>query len=166
MKVLIRVISVLQIVGGLYGLIASCSGALANASRGAIAISVIIVAAVNLISLAAGVELWRGRPFGRWASIGVQALQLPKIISPAITFMISFGLDFWVYYYLQGARLTLGFEYRLLGFNQFFVNTQGAPTGFGISLVSCIFLAALLRYRPGAAPKDAMPLPPPDQPGH
>ena len=142
-KLLLRTISVLQIVGGVFGLGYTAWGY----PRGSIAIIPLVVIGINLLSLYAGVALWRGRSFGRTASIIVQAMQLPKIISPAIVFMISFGFDLWVYF-VKAELLTLGFEFRFLAFNQFYVNAEGAPLGFGISLVSCVFLAILLRYKP------------------
>src|SRR6266508_1080214 len=81
-KIWIRIISVLEIVGGLSG-IAFVGWEIAAAPTdhhplliGAIALLVYV------FSLVAGVTLWLERPFGRVASIVVQAIQLPKIYLP------------------------------------------------------------------------------------
>lgn len=54
----------------------------------------------------------------------------------------------------------LGFEFRLLAFNQLFISAQGAPIGLGVSVSAPIFLLVLIRYKPGAD-SDVYAVPPP-----
>src|SRR5262249_43826494 len=100
---------------------------------------------IYFLSLVAGVALWRDNSFGRKASIVVQAIQLPKIVSPLIIFTFSFGFDLWVHILLTRGFSSLGFEFKFLAFNQFFFNVQDAPFGLGVSIIACISLAMLLR---------------------
>jgi hypothetical protein len=48
---------------------------------------------VDIFSVVAGIALWCGTSFGRKASMVVQAIQLPKIISPALIFMFSLWIS-------------------------------------------------------------------------
>jgi hypothetical protein len=153
----LKIISVVEIVGGVSGIIAAALEVLGG-PNGSSAIFLLVFVAVNLLSLYAGVALWLGRSSGRIASIIVQALQLPKIVSPVVIYMISFGFDLYVYFVTGGGSTNAGFEIKLLTFSRFAVNVEDAPLGLGISLVSCIFLAMLLRYKP------AVSLPEPEHP--
>lgn len=115
---------------------------------------------IYLLSLLSGISLWRGRSFGRKASIIIQLIQLPKIISPALIFMFSFGFDFWIHYLLHGNFSTLGFEFRFLAFQQFFSGVEDAPLGFGLSIPAFIFLIILFNYKPGSVKDEFLPPPP------
>jgi len=159
----IRIISVLEIIGGVFGLAFMGFVVLTNPNPiGIFSLSLAILSVgIYVLSFAAGVALWRGLAFGRKTSIIVQALQLPKIFSPAVIFMFSFGFDVWINYLQSGESFNLGFQLRFLAFNQLFFNMQDAPTGFGVSIVSCIFLPMLLRYEPPTIVKDVLPPPPP-----
>ncbi len=154
-KIWIRIISVLEIVGGLSG-IAFVGWEIAAAPTdhhplliGAIALLVYV------FSLVAGVTLWLERPFGRVASIVVQAIQLPKYTSQLIVFMFSFGLDVYVYGMLTtNAQPVFGFELKFLAYNQLFVSLPDAPAGFGISISACVFLGMLLKFKPKRLTQD------------
>jgi hypothetical protein len=118
---------------------------------------------IYILSLVAGVALWRDNSFGRKASIVVQAIQLPKSVSPLIIFTFSFGFDIWAHILLTGEFSKLGFEFRSLADTEFLFNMQDAPFGLGVSITACIFLAMLLRHKPGRA-KEAAIFPPPPPP--
>ena len=160
-KVWLRVISVLEMIGGIFGLAFMGWVVLTNPINIFNIILAIVAVGIYVLSFAAGVALWRGRAFGRTASIIVQAIQLPKIFSPAIIFMFSFGFDVWIHYLQSRGFSNLGFELKLLAFNQLFFNVQGAPTGFGVSLTSCVFLTMLLSYKPQVKVEEALAPPPP-----
>ena len=148
-KIWIRIISFLEIVGGLSGIaFVVWEIVAAPPDRQPVAIGAIALA-VYVFSFIAGIALWLERPFGRVASIVVQAIQLPKYISQLIIFMFSFGLDVYVYGMLTpNAQPVFGFELKFLAFNQLFVNVPDAPVGFGISISSCVFIGMLLKFKP------------------
>lgn len=159
-KTLVRIIAALEMVGGVVG-VGFVVWWLSAAPVKALTILLApIPIGIYVFSLVAGVALWRGSPFGRRASIVVQLIQLPKIVSPQLIFMFSFGLDLWVHYLRTAEFANLGFEFRLLAFNQLFINAQGAPVGLGVSVIAPLFLLVLTRYKPGAA-SDVYAAPPP-----
>jgi len=149
LKIWIRIISILEIVGGLSGIALVVWEIVATPiERHTVAIGAIALA-VYVFSFIAGVALWLERPFGRVASIVVQAIQLPKYISQLVIFMFSFGFDAYVYGMLtNNAQPIFGLEFKFLAFNQLFVNVPDAPVEFGISISSCVFLGMLLKFKP------------------
>ena len=152
-----------EIVGGVFG-IGDVIWAVIVTHFNALALFLAhIPISIYILSLVAGVALWQDNLFGRKASIVVQAIQLPKIVSPLIIFTFSSGFDIWVQILLTREFSKLGFEFRSLADNEFFFNVQDAPFGLGVSITACIFLAMLLRHKPGRA-KEAAILPPPPPP--
>jgi hypothetical protein len=147
---------VLQIIGGLSG-IAFIGWALATQvseiSSASIGLGEILI---DVIGVVAGVTLWRGTSFGRRASMAIQFIQLPKIVSPAIVFMFSFGFDLWVH----ASPPLLGIQFAILGSNQVFLNVQNVPLDFGISITAIVALVILKKYKP-AVRIPLAPLPPP-----
>ncbi len=121
-----------------------------------------VAAALYVFSFVAGLLLWRGRPFGRQASMAVQVLQLPKLMSPQIAFMFSVGCDFWVHYLWREGFTVLGFELKLLAFHQIFINIPDAPLLLGVSVTAPFFLAVLGRYNPNPKGSREPPAPPVD----
>jgi hypothetical protein len=162
MKTWLRIIAVLEIIGGISGIGIMLWVLVATPTNIYTFIFAAIAAAIYILSLVAGIALWRRRRFGRTASIIVQCIQIPKIISPLVVFMFSFGIDLWVHYLRAAGLSNLGFEFRLGAFNQLFFYVPDAPVGFGVSVTGCIFLMMLLRYKPGQpSPETEPPLPPP-----
>jgi hypothetical protein len=157
-KIWIRIISVLEIVGGLSGIAFVVWELVAlPVDRHRVAMGAIALA-VYVFSFIAGVALWLGHPFGRLASIVVQAIQLPKYISQLGIFMFSFGFDAYVYGMLtNNAQPIFGFEFKFLAFNQLFLSVPDAPVGFGISISSCVFLGMLLKSKPKNLSRGASP---------
>jgi hypothetical protein len=163
-KTWVRIISVLEIFGGVFGIGLVIWELVVTPFNVLILILAPIPISIYIFSLVAGVALWRDNSFGRKASIVVQAIQLPKIVSPLIIFMFSFGFDLWVHILLTEGLSNLGFEFRFLAFSQLFFNVPNAPFGLGVSITACIFLAMLLRYKPGKAAIFPPPPPPPPPP--
>jgi len=152
-KFWIRLIAILEIVGGIFG-IAFVVLQLVARQTGLLFASIAL--AVYILSLVAGVALLRNRPFGRIGSIIVQCIQLPKYVSPLFVFMFSFGFDAYLYFALTNtANAITGFEFKFLAFNQLFVNVADAPVIFGVSIPASIFLAMLLKHRLRADSADA-----------
>ena len=149
-RVLLRIIAVLEMIGGVFGIFFVCWVALSSDLDLASMIVAGIEIAIFALSLASGIALWRRHPLGRKGSIVIQAIQIPKIVSPAIVFMFSFGFDVWIRY-LQGSRLSnVGFDLRLLANSQLFINVPNTPSGFGISISACVFLLPLIKPAPDA----------------
>jgi hypothetical protein len=148
-KIWIRLIAILEILGGLCGIVFQVQYFLAGPAERYALILAGIAFAIYLLSLVAGVTLLLERPFGRIASIVIQAIQFPKYMSHLLIFMFSFGFDAYIYGMLSNnAQPIFGFEFKFLAFNQLFVNLPDAPVGFGISISSCVFLGMLLKFKP------------------
>jgi hypothetical protein len=96
-KIWIRIISILEIVGGLSGIAFVVREIVTAPTDHHPVVIGAIALAVYALSLFAGIALWLERPFARVASIVVQAIQLPKYISQLVIFMFSFGFDAYVY---------------------------------------------------------------------
>ena len=158
-KAWVRIISVLEVIGGVFGIGFVIWWLMAAPTNAFTVILVPIPMSIYVLSLVAGVALWRGSSFGRKASIVVQAIQVPKIVSPPIIFMFSFGFDLWVHILFANGFSNLGFEFRFLAFNQFFINVQDGSFGLGVSLTAIVFLTMLLRHKP-ARIEDGAVLPP------
>lgn len=157
-KAWMRIISVLEMIGGAVGVGLVIWWLLATPVNAFTVAIAPIPISIYIFSFVAGVSLWRGSSFGRKASIVVQVIQLPKVVSPFIIFMFSFGLDLWVHTLFAEGFSTVGFEFRALAFHQFFINVQ-APVGIGVSLTAVISLVMLIRYKPEGTQEVAM-LPP------
>jgi hypothetical protein len=158
----IKLISALEIIGGVCG-IGFILWVLASTPYNILTLLIAPVPlGIDVLSLIAGVALWRGSSFGRKASIVVQTIQIPKLISPLLTFAFSFGLDVWVHYQLLAGNFEkLGVQFNVLAFNAFYINVAGSSMGIGISLTACVFLALLFRYQPEATAHEMPPPPPP-----
>jgi hypothetical protein len=155
-KIPIRIIAVLQIIGGLSS-IAFIGWALVTQMTDIASMTIGSgEVLIDIFGIFAGISLWRGTSFGRKSSIAIQAIQVPKIISPLIIFTFSFGFDLWVH----ASATALGIQTAFFGSNQFFVNVQNAPVDFGISITAIIALVILNKYRP-AARTSIVSLPPP-----
>jgi hypothetical protein len=158
----IRIISILEMVGGVIGI---CSVvwwfAVVPFNLISFLLSPILIG-IYVLSFIAGLLLWRESPYGRITSIIVQSIQIPKIFSPIIVFMFSFGFDLWLHLViLDNKYLTYGFELKLLAFHQLFINSQNAPLGFGFSITALVFLIMLLKYKTEDSLNDEETLPPP-----
>jgi hypothetical protein len=156
-KFWIRLIAILEITGGLSGIVFVVLELVAAPLNRQTLMVGLIILAVYLLSLIAGVALWLGRPFGRDASIMIQAIQIPKVTSQVLIFVFSFGFDAYVYGILtNNAQSVFGIEFKFLAFHQLFVSVLDAPAGFGISIPGCAFLVMLLRYKPKRAIPDGV----------
>lgn len=159
-KFWIRLIAILEIIGGLSGVVFVALELIAAPPNRATLILGAIALAVYLLSLIAGITLWMERPFGRDASIIIQAIQIPKYTSQVLIFLFSFGFDAYVYGIVtSNAQTVFGVEFKFLAFYRLFVNVLDAPAGFGISIPGCAFLVMLLRYKPKRTIPDGVLVP-------
>ena len=164
----VRFIAAVEVVGGAcsFGFIVwALLGVPLDARTALVALFML---AVNALSFVAGVALWSGSRLGRTLSIIVQVVQLPKIVSPQMIFLFSFGLDVWVYAAQAGMHVILGFQFTLLPSSQLFFNAVENPVSLaGVSVSSIAFLALLIRYKAGdaaVAGRDEPPSTPPPPP--
>lgn len=158
----VRIIAGLEIVGGVFGVGIVAWWFLAAPVNTLSLLLAPVPVGINVLSFVAGVALWRGSEFGRKCSMAVQAIQAPKIISPAVVFMFSFGFDLWVHYLVLSEELAnLGAEVRFLAFFQLSFGTAGVPVGLGLSITACLSLALLSKYKPGEISAIDTPPPPP-----
>jgi hypothetical protein len=159
-KVWRRLISVLEIVGGVFGIVILAWELVASPAHGYLLLLAPMSYGIYILSLVAGVLLWREHRAGRMASIVVQMIQLPKLVSPLLVFTFSFGFDFYPYVQFEEGFSKVGADLKVLAFHQLYVNMQGAPIGGGVSIPAIVFLIVLLRYKP-AVTLGKMPPPPP-----
>ena len=157
MKIWIKIISILEIVGGIFGIAFMIWLVVTNPDKIFAIFIAIFSIGIYTLSLVAGIALWRGRKFGRTTSIIVQVIQLVKIISPLIIFKFSFGLDIWVHFLLAAGGSDAGFNFVVLAANELFFDKSVAASGFGISIVSFVFLIILLSYNPYIRVKEVLP---------
>jgi hypothetical protein len=145
-----RVIAGLEVIGGVCGtLTVGLEMARPGFPRAALGPAGVLIA-VFLLSLFAGVMLWRDTRTGRVASVVVQLVQLPKILSAELSFMVSFGLDAGVMF--VSGPIGKGVVFKGVVFHSWvgshhvlMTGAPGGPTAFGFSLVSCVALYILLR---------------------
>ena len=160
-KALRRLIAGLEVIGGIGGLVILAK----QLPTFPLEIHVIVLAPVAicifLLSLIAGLLLWRDHRAGRMASIIVQVIQLPKLFSPLLSFMFSFGFDVYPYVVVARgvSRVDVGFQ--LFAFYNLYLNQPRIPVAFGISIPAAAFLIMLLRYKPDDKSGKVMPPPPP-----
>lgn len=143
-----QVIAGLEVLGGLAG-VAFLLWELARVQVDALTLLLaLLILLMYALSVIAGVLLWREHRWGRITSIIVQAIQLPKIISPILIFNMCFGLDLYTYL-VAGTNgfMSVGIEFKFLAFYQFHINTGIPATGLGVSIPACIFLARLIAYK-------------------
>lgn len=166
-KFWLRTISLLEIIGGTCGLLFVLIGPVFQNVLAGFYTVVPFFIAINILSLAAGIYLWKGTNFGRNTSIVVQFIQLPKIVSSYLVFSFSFGFDVFLQIIAYQDSLIPGVQFRLLTDDQLFILMDPSYGGFGISIVSIIFLFKLFTYSPELdnetfTPLDADP-PAPDE---
>ena len=160
-KTWLRILSILEMVGGIVGIAFVMWWFSVMPFHLYSLVVAPIPIGIYILSFVAGLLLWKGNRFGRTTSIIVQAIQIPKIFSPYIIFMFSFGFDLWVQVMISNeGYLTYGIEFRFLAFNQLFLNAQNTPFGFGVSITALIFLILLLSHKPYKSSNNEGMLPP------
>ena len=161
-KALRRLISGLEVIGGVFGIFILARQLIGSRVDLYVLLLGPIAIGIFLMSVVAGVLLWREHRAGRMASIIVQTIQLPKVVSPPLIFSFSFGLDLYPYIQVAGGAVSkMGVDFKLLAFYNLYLNSPGAPVAVGFSIPAAAFLIMLLRYKPGGTRETMMPPPPP-----
>jgi hypothetical protein len=144
-----RIVAGCEIVGGLAGTV-SLFVELARLGFRPDAVLVSgYVLALFLLSLYAGVMLWRDKSVGYSASVIVQLIQFPKLVLPQFAFSMSFGFDLEVLRISHPNGLVgLGFHARFFERHLLWIGPQpgGGLLVGGFSLFSCITLWLLLTH--------------------
>jgi hypothetical protein len=156
-----RLISGIEVIGGVFGLFILANQFPSFRLDLHVVMLAPIATAVFLLSVVAGVLLWREHPAGRAASIVVQAIQLPKLVSPLLIFLFSFGFDFYPYVQVAGGDPKVGVDFKLAPFYNLYLNTPGTPIAIGISIPAIVFLIVLFGYKPVGSEERPIPPPPP-----
>lgn len=136
-------------IGGVLGLVGMIGTPVPESLTGPDVILVLLIAGLYILALVAGILLWRDTRLGHNLSIIVQLVQLPKIASSAIAFMINFTFDLSVLAIdlPAPASYTLTVQSQAGSKHMLFIGNPTIPFGIGFSIVSCIFLAKLLKKR-------------------
>ncbi|HEV3437742.1 MAG TPA: hypothetical protein VG122_10310 [Gemmata sp.] len=140
-----ELIAVMEIAGGISGLLGVIYQLILHRRDPASLNLVWLLIDIYLLALFAGFMLWRDTRVGRVASIVSQLIQLPKLLSPEFTFMVSYGFDFYWMSLTRPGRREWHFNFQLLSYNLPIINTELWREGFGVSFVSLLALRLLLR---------------------
>jgi hypothetical protein len=132
----------------------------------------VIAEGLGAFSILAGVMLWRGTAFGFGASRFLQSIQIVRIYSGPLLFIVAIGPQLLVNLFFgpHGSITTSStapipvtrfFEFSavldVLGGGEW---AAVAPTGFGINLFAAMALVVLLLDKPQMKPALEEPLPP------
>jgi len=144
----IRTIAVLEMIGGVFGILFLVYVALVYGITMPLVIAGSFFAAISVLSMLAGSWLWQGLPRGRTASLIIQFVQLPKVVSAPLIFMFSFGFDLFPQIGIVGHQTTWGIQFRFLADNQLFINSQESAFVLGVSIPAIIAIGKLWDYDP------------------
>lgn len=127
-KFLVRLLAVLEMLGGVAGVGTVFWQILAAPDDDPAITLAPIPAVLYVFSFVAGLLLWLGRPGGRKASMAVQVLQVPKLMSPQVAFIFSVGCDLWVHYLWRDEFSLVGFELKLLASTRSLLVKRALPS--------------------------------------
>lgn len=97
------------------------------------------------LGIYAGLLLWRDRRLGYLLSIVAQAVQVPLLVSSAVSYALIFGFGSWIYFTLSGDGWDAGIDFRLGELHQFYILGEGLPVSIGVNLVALYFAVILWR---------------------
>lgn len=97
------------------------------------------------LGIYAGLLLWRDRRLGYPLSIVAQAVQVPLLVSPAVSYALIFGFGAWIYFTLSGDGWDAGINFRLGELHQFYILGEGLPVSIGVNFVALYFAVILWR---------------------
>ncbi|MDY3554396.1 hypothetical protein R5W24_003518 [Gemmata sp. JC717] len=139
-----KAIAGFEVLGGVVGAVGVVASLGPHSAPAALVLGVALVVAY-LVAALAGVLLWRGARAGRILSAAVFLVQLPRVWSVPVTCGVWFGPDIspTVIARPDGFRGVV-FDLRLFPFAVVATGSPGAPTGLGVSAVSCVALWHLL----------------------
>ena len=149
--VLFRLIALLELLGGVWGLYRLAALVQRNPWSAALVVVASLFTLIFLLFITAGVLLWRGRPLGLWLSLAVQALQLPHIISGPFGFFFASPASVAVGLSGDFAPQISALWHPGMGFA---IDSEVELTWIGVNLLAlaAILILVRLRRRPAAAP--------------
>lgn len=153
-----RIVGGYEVIGGLSALVASAFLASRFWNSGGLLLLVCFVLfTASVVSIAAGVLLWLGRPAGRPLSIVLQAIFLPRLASPILSYQFFVGLDFTLglrHWLVDRPGLPVGVRGTEVMVSMFFpVNLSfsilrpSASYGLGVDVTALVILSLLLLPR-------------------
>jgi hypothetical protein len=162
-RVALRVLAVLEVVGGVFGLITVPVALVRLGATANLVATAVIGVPFFLLAIFAGVMLWRERPSGYLASIVVQVPQLIKIATSQFAFLLGLGGDLSVVHITH--QDPNGNVLRTVSVNSqggsFLVIEMGRPPGaplvFGVSIIPCVALVLLRKAGRAPAQSDTPP---------
>jgi hypothetical protein len=144
MKLLLRIIASLEILGGVVGIgLLMLQVMREPLNRYLFSINIVILSIYALSSIS-GISLWREQPYSYILSILTQLIQLPKIILPSIIFFFSFGIDIYIYYATSYQLSNLGLDFKLGAAHQLSFGEANGTVALGLSIPALSFLLILL----------------------
>jgi hypothetical protein len=152
----LRTIAGLEVVGGLWGVGIALWQMMTVPLNAQLAALIMAIVGIYVLSVVAGVGLWLDHSFGRLLSIIVQAIQLPKLLSPPLIFFFSAGLDLYFCWTMFARPSHLMVDIKVGAYHQIFFNAPGTPFGLGMSIPACVFLVKLLKCK-STINKDQVP---------
>src|SRR5262245_54785823 len=142
----LKIIALIQIAGGVLGAIMAALVGPKLAAQAHVPLASILPCLVPpfVLSLAAGVLLWRGATLGEVLSLINLALQVPVIGTSLISYFFNSGLAFRVWLSSEGPGWFL-----FLG-SQFHINFAPRTSGvlIGVNVVALVLLALLIYAMP------------------
>jgi hypothetical protein len=143
-QLLRKTIAIPEIVGGVFGCLSVGFEFAQSDFRLIECVTAGFLGLCFLLALFAGVMLWRNRRIGRTTSIIAQFIQLPKIVSGELTFMLSYGLDASVLVMHVPNGMRIAFDVKV-GAHYLLTSAHGLPSGLGVSLMSCVTIYLLMK---------------------
>ena len=142
----VRGIALYQVIAGAWGLADPAKGMFVSAHTGGQYTLAVLVTALMVASIVAGVLLWRGSRQGRALSRAVQAVQIPVVASKWVVYSVTLGLACVVGIRGQGPSAWAGLgPYVTIGFTPLTYVPQ-----LSINIVPLILWRLL---RPSGAPE-------------
>lgn len=143
-----RILAVHQLVGGVVGLV---FGALYFSNLGSLFGTFFLL--VGVASCVAGILAWKESNHASTVSVAVQALQVPAVVLPSISYKLGLGVVLitgpqFAVTGAGGIKLGLPTDFRIVG-AVFESALGGSPdvTMVGANLVALIFLVLIIRNR-------------------
>ena len=137
--VLMKLISLVQIIGGVIGCVMTALSAMRNISAPPVFIVHIVYILLYTAAVFAGVLLWKKDAKGRSISMAIQAIQIPYISIPALYYKFVCGTG--VVLGLQGQELT----YKLFSGSYWSLSipNRDVPAEIAINIVAVVLFIFL-----------------------
>lgn len=148
-----KAVAAIEVLGGTVGIAMALSVApgLARAAHMSLWVSLLVMLPAFVLSLVAGLLLWRGGTFGQVLALLVLALQVPVISNPSFGYFFNSGLAFrimlgpggWSWYAFLGSQIHVSWA-------------EGASgTTVGVNVVGLVLGALLFAAIPTNEPARA-----------